>query len=165
MLSEDTTAPRKQRHTARRILARLIEEHGAEELSYSTVRDYVRVRQARIDVEAGRRVEVFVTQEHAAGAEAEVDFGELWNPGMIADDLSDYFFARTSGYIGSMMELARMGAPRAIKNGSERITKDLLDSVHIALAAEKRRQELEAALKSGKLHSFPKKHGQPRQTG
>jgi len=78
MLVEDTTAPRKQRHTARRILARLIEEHGAKELSYSTVRDYVRVRRAQIDVEAGRRVEVFVPQEHAPGAEAEVDFGEVW---------------------------------------------------------------------------------------
>jgi transposase len=78
MLTEDTTAPRKQRHTARRILARLIDEHGAEELSYSTVRDYVRVRRAQIDVEAGRRVEVFVPQEHPPGAEAEVDFGELW---------------------------------------------------------------------------------------
>jgi hypothetical protein len=44
MLTEDTTAPRKQRHTARRILARLVEEHGAEQLSYSTLRDYVRVR-------------------------------------------------------------------------------------------------------------------------
>ena len=78
MLLEDTTAPRKQRHTARRILARLVDEHGAQELSYSTVRDYVRVRRAQIDVEAGRRVEVFVPQEHAPGAEAEVDFGELW---------------------------------------------------------------------------------------
>jgi hypothetical protein len=78
MLVEDTTAPRKQRHTARRILARLIEEHGAQELSYSTVRDYVRVRRAQIDVEAGRRTEVFVPQEHAPGAEAEVDFGEVW---------------------------------------------------------------------------------------
>jgi transposase len=78
MLTEDTTAPRKQRHTARRVLARLIEEHGAEELSYSTVRDFVRVRRAQIDVEAGRRVEVFVPQEHAPGAEAEVDFGEVW---------------------------------------------------------------------------------------
>lgn len=78
MLTEDTTAPRKQRHTARRILARLLEEHGAEELSYSTVRDYVRIRRAQIDVEAGRRVEVFVPQEHAPGAEAEVDFGEVW---------------------------------------------------------------------------------------
>jgi transposase len=78
MLIEDTTAPRKQRHTARRILARLIEEHGAQEVSYSTVRDYVRVRRAQIDVEAGRRVEVFVPQEHAPGAEAEVDFGEVY---------------------------------------------------------------------------------------
>lgn len=78
MLVEDTTAPRKQRHTARRILARLIDEHGAEELSYSTVRDYVRVRRAQIDVEAGRRLEAFVPQEHSPGAEAEVDFGELW---------------------------------------------------------------------------------------
>ncbi|MFC8408746.1 IS21 family transposase [Arthrobacter sp. NPDC057259] len=78
MLIEDTTAPRKQRHTARRVLTRLIEERGAEELSYSTVRDYVRVRRAQIDVEAGRRGEVFVPQEHAPGAEAEVDFGEVW---------------------------------------------------------------------------------------
>lgn len=78
MLVADTTAPRKQRHTARRILHRLIEEYGATELSYSTVRDYVRVRRAQIDVEAGRRVEVFVPQEHPPGAEAEVDFGEVW---------------------------------------------------------------------------------------
>ncbi|WP_115789412.1 IS21 family transposase [Arthrobacter silvisoli] len=78
MLIEDTSAPRKQRHTARRILARLIEEHDAELLSYSTVRDYVRVRRAQIDVEAGRRLEVFIPQEHAPGAEAEVDFGEVW---------------------------------------------------------------------------------------
>ena len=78
MLWADTTAPRKQRHTARRILHRLIEEYNAADVSYSTVRDYVRVRRAQIDVEAGRRVEVFVPQEHPPGAEAEVDFGEVW---------------------------------------------------------------------------------------
>ena len=78
MLIEDLDAPRKQRHTARRVLARLADEHGASELSYSTVRDYVRVRRAQIDVVPGRRVEVFVPQEHAPGAEAEVDFGEVW---------------------------------------------------------------------------------------
>ncbi len=38
----------------------------------------MRVRRAQIDVEAGRRVEVFVPQEHPPGAEAEVDFGEVW---------------------------------------------------------------------------------------
>lgn len=78
MLRSELDAPRKQRHTATRILARLIAEHAATELSYSTVRDNVRVRRAQIDLEAGRRVEVFVSQQHAPGAEAEVDFGEVW---------------------------------------------------------------------------------------
>lgn len=79
MLRSDLDAPRKQRHTATRILARLVDEHGATGLSYSTVRDYVRVRRAQIDLEAGRRVEeVFVPQEHAPGQEAEVDFGEVY---------------------------------------------------------------------------------------
>jgi hypothetical protein len=36
------------------------------------------LRRAQIDVEAGRRVEVFVPQERPPGAEAEVDFGEVW---------------------------------------------------------------------------------------
>ena len=39
MLREDLEAPRKQRHTARRILARLVDEHGVTNVSYSTVRD------------------------------------------------------------------------------------------------------------------------------
>ena len=78
MLREDLEAPRKQRHTARRILARLVDEHAASELSYSTVRDYVRVRRAEVEIAAGRRVEAFIPQEHAPGWEAEVDFGEVW---------------------------------------------------------------------------------------
>ncbi len=78
MLRYDLTAPRKQRHTATRILARLVDEHDATGLSYSTVRDYVRVRRAQIDLEAGRRVEAMVPQTHAPGAEAEVDFGEVY---------------------------------------------------------------------------------------
>lgn len=53
MLGEDLTAPRKQRHTARRVLARLAEEHRARELSYSTVRDCVHHRRPVIDAEAG----------------------------------------------------------------------------------------------------------------
>lgn len=78
MLLEDVTAPRKQRHTARRVLARLVDEHGLDDVSYSTIRDYVRYRRAEIDVEAGRHREVFVPQDHAPGAEAEVDFGDVW---------------------------------------------------------------------------------------
>ena len=78
MLVEDLTAPKKQRHTAKRVFARLIEEHGAE-LSYSTVRDYVRVRRVEIEIESGhRRVDAFIPQGHPPGAEAEVDFGDVW---------------------------------------------------------------------------------------
>ena len=79
MLREDLDAPRKQRHTARRVLARLVDEHQMSEITYSTVRDYVRVRRPQIWAEAGRSFgEVFVPQTHASGSEAEVDFADLW---------------------------------------------------------------------------------------
>ncbi|MGF7237906.1 MAG: IS21 family transposase [Frankia sp.] len=79
MLVADLDAPRKQRHTARRVLARLVEEHGAEDLTYSTVRDYVCRRRPEIATEAGRgREQAFVLQTHLPGAEAEVDFGDVW---------------------------------------------------------------------------------------
>lgn len=54
MLRSDLDAPKKQRHTARRIWARLLDEHGAAGLSYSTVRDYVRKRRPQILAEEGR---------------------------------------------------------------------------------------------------------------
>jgi transposase len=79
MLREDLTAPRKQRHTARRVLARLLDEYDVHTITYSTVRDYVRVRRVEINAEAGRCVqEAFVPQTHDPAAEAEVDFADLW---------------------------------------------------------------------------------------
>ncbi len=79
MLRADLDAPRKQRHTARRVLARLVDEHGLTEVRYSTVRDYVRIRRPQIWAETGRSVETaFVPQAHEPGAEAEVDFADLW---------------------------------------------------------------------------------------
>jgi len=78
MLREDLDAPRKQRHTARRVLARLVDEHGAVEVTYSCVRDYVARRRPQIWVEAGRVPEGFVPQVHEPAAEAEVDFADLW---------------------------------------------------------------------------------------
>lgn len=79
MLREDLTAPRKQRHTARRVLARLVDEYDVRTITYSTVRDYVRVRRVEINAEAGRCVqEAFVPQTHEPAAEAEVDFADLW---------------------------------------------------------------------------------------
>jgi len=79
MLREDLTAHRKQQHTARRVLARLVDEHGMHEVSYASVRDYVARRRPQIQAEAGRTTEqAFVPQTHAPGEQAEVDFGDVW---------------------------------------------------------------------------------------
>ena len=51
-LEADREAPRKQRHTAKRIHRRLVDEHGAA-VAETTVRDNVRQRKAR-DGLAGR---------------------------------------------------------------------------------------------------------------
>ena len=71
-LSEDRAAPRKQRHTARRIWQRLLDEEGAS-VAESTVRAVVAT--LRRELESGTGL-VTVPQLHAAGEEAEVDFGE-----------------------------------------------------------------------------------------
>lgn len=76
-LRENLTAPKKQRMTATRMHARLLDEHAAD-VSYAAVRDYVAKRRQEILIEAGRVPEVFVPQLHAPAAEAEVDFGEVW---------------------------------------------------------------------------------------
>ena len=80
ILRADRDAPRKQRHTARRILARLIDEYDATDLlSYSTLRDYVAKRRPEIAAETGDQIlEAFVPQTHEPGREAEVDFAELY---------------------------------------------------------------------------------------
>jgi len=72
-LEADKSAPKKQRHTARRVFQRLVEEHDAE-ISESTVRRYV--------AEAKRNrafgvPQVMVPQSHPLGEEAEVDFGQF----------------------------------------------------------------------------------------
>jgi len=71
-LAADVEAPRKQRHTSKRIWRRLVDEHGAD-VAETTVRDHVRKRRR----ELGRAPrEVFVPQIHAPGQTAEVDWGE-----------------------------------------------------------------------------------------
>jgi transposase len=70
-LFADREAPRKQRHTARRIHRRLQEEH-AYPGSELTVSRYVRRRRREI----GDVGEAFVLQIHAPGEEAEVDWYE-----------------------------------------------------------------------------------------
>ncbi len=71
-LIEDLDAPRKQRHTARRIWQRLVEEEGAV-VAESSVRNLV--ARLRTEISPGRQV--MVPQTHPPAEEAEVDFGEF----------------------------------------------------------------------------------------
>jgi transposase len=74
-LRADRAAPRKQRHTARRIWQRLVAEHGAT-LAEITVSRYVALRRRELGLD---EVEVAIPQTHLPGAEAEVDFGEFYS--------------------------------------------------------------------------------------
>ena len=77
------------------------------------------------------------------------------HPGMLADDLSDYLFARSTGHIGSLITLITRGCERAIRTGEERLTGDLLSQVKLDAAAERLRAEWEAKLQSGAKTSRP----------
>ncbi len=72
-LVDDLDAPRKQRHTARRVWQRLLEEEGAV-VAESSVRNLV--AQLRVEVD-GAKAQVMVPQTHPPAEEAEVDFGEF----------------------------------------------------------------------------------------
>ena len=94
-LDTDREAPRKQRHTARRVWQRLVDEHQAQ-VGESTVRRYVaEVRRRQPAV----LVEVKVPQWHPPGAEAEVDFGQIgfWLDGVLTDGWMFVFRLSASG--------------------------------------------------------------------
>jgi hypothetical protein len=61
-------------------------------------------------------------------------------------DLSRYLFARTTGNIGSLMDLIRRGSSRAIRNGRELLDRELLDDIRIDEGAETERMELEVLI-------------------
>lgn len=70
-LRADRAAPRKQRHTARRVWERLSEEHGAQ-VSERAVRKWVAERRRELGVAPAAMVPLV----HDPGVEAEVDWGE-----------------------------------------------------------------------------------------
>ncbi len=69
LLESDRKAPRKQRHTARRIFQRVRDERGSE-VAESTVRAYVRARKR----ELGLGLQAYVPQHHEVARAAEVDW-------------------------------------------------------------------------------------------
>jgi hypothetical protein len=73
ILEADRQAPRKQRHTARRIYVRLRQERPGLPVAEPTVRRYVRQRKAALGLLAR---ETFVPPSYPWGSEAQVDWYE-----------------------------------------------------------------------------------------
>jgi transposase len=100
-LVADRSAPRKQRHTARRVWQRLVAEHGAC-VAESTVRAYV--AEVRRELGTGTGL-VSVPQTHLPAAEAEVDFGEFqaWIEGTL---VKLWMFVLRLSYSGKAVHVA-----------------------------------------------------------
>lgn len=84
------------------------------------------------------------------GIEREVVLAGAWR-GMIARDLSEYLFTRSTGHFASLMSLISRGCYRAVKTGAESLTAGLLDAVRIDQAAEDARGQIQAAAGAGRL--------------
>lgn len=89
-LSADRSAPRKQRHTARRIYHRLRNELGFGG-SEVTVRRYVRLRRR----ELGFSGAAFVPQAYAPGEQGEVDWYEAYVDFPAGRELVQFFVMRS----------------------------------------------------------------------
>ncbi|MGA4842119.1 AAA family ATPase [Streptomyces sp. G45] len=67
--------------------------------------------------------------------------------------MSGYLFQRTGGMIGSLSQLIRGAAVLAIEDGSERITRELLELVPLDFAAEQTQQMITPANVKGRRRS------------
>lgn len=84
-------------------------------------------------------------------------------PGMLAEDLSDYLYARSTGHFASLMSLINRGCLRAIRSGHERLDEDLMNQVKNDAASEEARKELEADIEAGLLTTRPTSQPQRRK--
>jgi len=75
VLDGDRRAPRKQRHTARRIYRRILKEFPGASVAESTVRNHVLERKRQMGLILR---ETFVPQSYTWGQEAQVDWYEAW---------------------------------------------------------------------------------------
>lgn len=110
ILVADLDAPRKQRHTRKRIYERLIDEQGMADVSYTVVQRYVQQRRPQILEETGRApLKVFIPQTHRPGEEAEVDFGDIaiWLRGEL---VACYLFCFRMSFSGKSIHRASLSA-------------------------------------------------------
>ncbi|UAK31925.1 MULTISPECIES: TniB family NTP-binding protein [Nocardia] len=106
--------------------------------------------------QSGRRwtrlsVELFDRDEHWRALVKAVDRQVVLarsRPGQLSRQ-ADYLFSRTGGHIGSLMTLINRGCFKAIRTGTEALSRDLLDSVRIDETAEKSsRRTISASVKA-----------------
>jgi transposase len=94
-IKDDKERPKKQRHTARRVYNRMIEEHdytGGE----STVRRYVRVAKIKFGIDSPK---AFIPCDPEAGYDAEADWGTA-NAIIGGHEIRLKFFCMRSKYSG-----------------------------------------------------------------
>jgi transposase len=100
-LVADLQAPRKQRHTAKRIWQRLVDEHGVD-VAETTVRDHVRKRRRELGLAVGQ---VFVPQTHVPGRTAEVDWGQA-QVQLAGSPVTVHFFVMRACFSGAAFCMA-----------------------------------------------------------
>ncbi|MEW2274185.1 AAA family ATPase [Streptomyces griseofuscus] len=69
--------------------------------------------------------------------------------GMLADELREYVYTRTTGHFASLSSLIAQGCQAAIDSGIERLTEELLNTVTIDDGAEKSRALLQQQFAEG----------------
>jgi transposase len=98
ILEADQTAPRKQRHTARRIWCRIRAEMPEVNVAESSIRRFVRERKIQLRL-VGQ--ETFIPQSYVWGGEAQVDWYEAY---------ADICGERELAYVFCMRSMASGGA-------------------------------------------------------
>jgi transposase len=106
ILESDRRAPRKQRHTARRIYIRIRQEMPHAEVSESTIRRYVARR--KLEIGAAQH-EVFIAQSYTFGDEAQVDWFEAY-ANFAGDRQKVYVFCMRSMASGAAFHCAYLHA-------------------------------------------------------
>lgn len=106
ILEADRKAPRKQRHTARRIWQRIKAEMPDRVIAEVTVRQYVREKKRAMGMTAAT---ICVPQEYAAGQEAQIDWYEAWAE-IDGREVKLQVFAMRSMYSGAAFHRAYIRA-------------------------------------------------------
>jgi transposase len=106
ILEADRQAPRKQRHTARRIWQRIRAEMPDQVIAEPTVRQYVREKKRAMGVNA---LTTCIPQEYRPGQEAQIDWYEAWAE-IDGQEVKLQVFAMRSMYSGAAFQRAYVRA-------------------------------------------------------